>query len=403
MRKPVAFHVMAKPTGSRCNLSCDYCFFLKKEQLYPGSDFRMSEEMRDRYLRQTIEAHEVKEVTIAWQGGEPTLMGLDFFRGAVETEKRCMKPGMHVVNTLQTNGIRIDEEWASFMKENGFLVGLSMDGPKSLHDIYRHNKSGKGTFKQVLRAARLLQKYEVDYNILCTVNARNSLRPLDVYRFFRDELKANYLQFIPIVERDNSTGNQQGKRVTDRSVRPEQWGNFLISIFDEWVRNDVGNMFVLFFDAVLASYIRGYSNICTLQPICGDGVALEHNGDLYSCDHYVEPDYLLGNIANTPINELVASKRQRAFGHAKSDALPEYCRKCEFLFTCHGECPKNRLLSTPDGEPGLNWLCTGLKNFFSHSQWHMEVMSQLFRSGLPVSRIMEAVAKAEKLDEQVTG
>lgn len=403
MRKPIAFHVMAKPTGSRCNLSCDYCFFLKKERLYPGSDFRMSEEMRDRYLRQTIEAHDVKEVTIAWQGGEPTLMGLDFFRGAVETEKRWMKPGMRVINTLQTNGVRIDEEWASFMKENGFLVGLSMDGPKSLHDTYRHNKSGKGTFKQVLRAARLLQKYEVDYNILCTVNAQNSLRPLDVYRFFRDELKASYLQFIPIVERDNSTGYQQGKSVTDRSVRPEQWGNFLISIFDEWVRNDVGNMFVLFFDAVLASYIRGYSNICTLQPICGDGVALEHNGDLYSCDHYVEPDYLLGNIAKTPINELVASKRQRTFGHAKSETLPEYCRKCEFLFTCHGECPKNRLLSTPEGEPGLNWLCAGLKKFFSHSQWHMEVMSQLFRSGLPVSRIMEAVAKAEKLDEQVAG
>ena len=403
MRKPIAFHVMAKPTGSRCNLSCDYCFFLKKERLYPGSDFRMSEEMRDRYLRQTIEAHDVKEVTIAWQGGEPTLMGLDFFRGAVETEKRWMKPGMRVINTLQTNGVRIDEEWASFMKENGFLVGLSMDGPKSLHDTYRHNKSGKGTFKQVLRAARLLQKYEVDYNILCTVNAQNSLRPLDVYRFFRDELKASYLQFIPIVERDNSTGYQQGKSVTDRSVRPEQWGNFLISIFDEWVRNDVGNMFVLFFDAVLASYIRGYSNICTLQPICGDGVALEHNGDLYSCDHYVEPDYLLGNIAKTPINELVASKRQRTFGHAKSETLPEYCRKCEFLFTCHGECPKNRLLSTPEGERGLNWLCAGLKKFFSHSQWHMEVMSQLFRSGLPVSRIMEAVAKAEKLDEQVAG
>ena len=385
---------MAKPVGSRCNLDCAYCFYLKKVSLYPDSSFRMSDEMMEDYIRQTIEAHRVPQVTIAWQGGEPTLMGLDFFRRVVEVEKKYIRPGMRIENTLQTNGVLLDDEWCRFLHENSFLIGLSVDGPKYLHDVYRRDKGGKGTFDKVLRAARLLQKHKVEFNILCTVNAVNSRHPLEVYRFFRDELGAKYLQFIPIVERDNDTGNQEGLRVTDRSVEPEQWGSFLIEIFDEWVTRDVGTMFVLFFDAVLASYVRGYSTICTLQPTCGQGMALEHNGDAYSCDHYVEPKYLLGNIKDEPVGVLVSSQKQKTFGLDKTDTLPAYCRECEYLFTCHGECPKNRVLTTPDGEQGLNWLCEGLKKFFAHTQQEMQIMAQLLQRGQPADGIMPILARA---------
>jgi uncharacterized protein len=383
-----AFHVMAKPTGARCNLDCAYCFFLKKDRLYPGSTFRMSDKVMERYIRQTINAHKVPQVTIAWQGGEPTLMGLDFFRRAVEIELDAMRPGMTVENTLQTNGVLLDEAWCDFLHEKRFLVGLSMDGPRDMHDAYRHDKAGNSVFDKVVRAARLMQEHKVEFNILCTVNAVNSEHPQEVYRFFRDELKAPYLQFIPIVERDNETGNQEGTLVTERSVRPEQYGRFLIEIFDEWVRRDVGKMFVQFFDGVLMSYVRGRSSLCVLSPTCGEGVALEHNGDVYSCDHFVEPDYLLGNIKTASLAALVSSERQLRFGQNKSRMLPRVCRECEFLFTCHGECPKNRVLKTADGEPGLNWLCTGLKAFFAHTQQDMVTLAKLIRSGRHADEIM---------------
>jgi uncharacterized protein len=390
-----AFHVMAKPTGAQCNLDCSYCFFLKKEQLYPGSSFRMSDEMMERYVRQTIEAHRVPEVTIAWQGGEPTLMGLDFYHRAIEVEKKYSRPGLHIQNTLQTNGVLLDAEWCRFLCENNFLVGLSVDGPRHMHDVYRRDKGGGPTFDKVMRAARLMQQYQVEFNVLCTVNAVNSLHPLEVYRFFRDELGTQFIQVIPVVERDNCSGNQEGNRITDRSVRPEQYGRFLIEIFDEWVHRDVGSTFVQFFDGVLMSYVRGRSSLCILQPTCGEGVALEHNGDLYSCDHFVEPRHRLGNIAETPLAQLVSSDQQRAFGQAKADTLPRYCRECKFLFTCHGECPKNRVLTTPDGEPGLNWLCAGLKAFFAHSERPMRIMAELLRRGEPADRVMEILAHQE--------
>ena len=248
---------------------------------------------------------------------------------------------------------------------------------------------GQSVFDRVIESAQLMQKYNVEFNVLCTVNALNSQHPLEVYRFFRDELKTPYIQFIPIVERDNQTGNQQGNRVTERSVNPLQYGRFLNEIFDEWVRNDVGSMFVQFFDGVLASYVRGYSSLCVLSPRCGEGVALEHNGDLYSCDHYVEPQYFLGNITQTPLVELVLGEKQRSFGKTKSDSLPNYCRKCEFLFTCYGECPKNRVLTTPEGEEGLNWLCSGLKAFFSHSKLYMQLMATLLQQGYSACEIMK--------------
>ncbi len=352
----------------------------------------MSDEMMESYIRQTIEAHQVPEVTIAWQGGEPTLMGLDFYRRAVEVEKKYAKPGVRIINTLQTNGTLLDDEWCEFMHENDFLVGLSIDGPKHLHDKYRKDKKGNSVFAKVVQAVRLLQKHQVEFNILCTVNGANSLYPLEVYRFFRDELKTEYIQFIPVVERDNSTGNQQGDKLTERSVQSEQYGRFLIEIFDEWVHNDVGSMFVQMFDGVLASWLRGYSTLCVLRPFCGDSVALEHNGDLYSCDHYVEADYLLGNLDQTPLIELVGSEQQRDFGNMKSKMLPSYCKNCEFLFTCHGECPKNRVLTTPDGEPGLNWLCSGLKAFFAHTKKHMLIMADLLRQGKSAVDIMPLLA-----------
>lgn len=384
-RTHTAFHVMAKPTGAQCNLDCAYCFFLKKESLYPDSTFRMTDEVMESYVRQTIEA---QLPSIAWQGGEPTLMGLDFFRRVVALERKHLKPGQRIENTLQTNGILIDEEWCCFLRDHNFLVGLSLDGPRDLHDAFRKDKAGNPTFDKVVEAARLMQQYGVEFNILCTVNALNSQQPLEVYRFFRDELKAQYLQFIPIVERDNATGHQEGSRVTDRSVKPEDYGRFLIAIFDEWVARDVGTMFVPFFDAVLASYLYGQSSVCVLRPTCGDALALEHNGDLYSCDHFVEPKHLLGNILTTPLTELAAGAKQTAFGKTKHERLPKTCQACRYLFTCHGECPKNRLLTSPEGEHGLNWLCAGLKMFFEHTEQPMKEMANLLKAGRYADEIM---------------
>ena len=398
--KPVdtlpAFHVMAKPTGAQCNLRCDYCFFLRKDRLYPGSAFRMSDETMETYIRQTLGAHRVPEVTIAWQGGEPTLMGLDFFRRVVAVEQAAARPGVSVENTLQTNGVLLDDAWCAFLAENRFLVGLSLDGPRRLHDAYRHDRAGNSVFDRVVAAARRMQVHGVEFNVLCTVNAVNSRHPLEVYRFFRDELGARYLQFIPIVELEEDAGERREGRVTGRSVRPAKYGRFLVEIFDEWVRRDVGSMFVQFFDGVLASWLRGRSTLCVLSPTCGEGVALEHNGDVYSCDHFVDPLHLLGNIHRTPIGELVSSEQQRAFGRAKSESLPRTCRECAYLFTCHGECPKNRILTTPDGEPGLNWLCEGLKAFFSHTEAPMKIMAELLRRGQTADRIMGLLAQKEQ-------
>jgi uncharacterized protein len=386
---------MAKPTGSACNLHCDYCFFLKKEALYPGSSFRMPDEVHEAYIRQLLEAHQVPQVTIAWQGGEPTLMGLDFFRRSVELQKKYRKPGTRIENTFQTNGILLDDEWCRFFHDNGFLIGLSLDGPKELHDVHRKDKGGHGTFDRVLAAARRLQAHRVEFNILCTVNSDNSRRPLDVYRFFRDELGARYIQFIPIVERDNDSGYQEGHKVTDRSVGPEEFGRFLIAIFDEWVSKDVGETFVLNFDGALAGWLDMAGTVCIFGPTCGLGLALEHNGDLYSCDHFVEPKFLLGNIMETPLIDLVASEKQTKFGRDKKETLPRYCRECEFLRVCHGECPKNRFVEAPGGEPGLNYLCAGYKAFFAHADKAMRIMADLLRRDRPASEVMAILCQGE--------
>ena len=297
------------------------------------------------YIAQTSQAQRVPQVTLAWQGGEPTLMGLDFFRRARAAEAGRVPAGMAVERTLQTNGVLLDDEWCAFLAENDYLVGLSIDGPRELHDAYRHDAGGRPVFDRVVAAARRLQQHGVEFNVLCTINAANAGHPLEVYRFFRDELGARYIQLIPIVEVETPPAGGRPGTVTARSVQPEDYGRFLTAIFDEWVRRDVGEMFVQFFDGVLAAYVRGVSSLCILQPTCGEGVALEHNGDLYSCDHFVDPPYLLGNIMETPVGDLVRSERQRAFGRAKQETLPAFCRACAYLFACNGECPKNRLLA----------------------------------------------------------
>jgi uncharacterized protein len=390
---PPAFHVMAKPTGAICNLACKYCFFLKKEKLYPGSTFRMSDELLEAYIRQVLEAHRSPQVTIAWQGGEPTLMGLDFFRKSIELEKKYRKPGVTIQNTMQTNGVLLDNEWCEFLHENQFLVGLSLDGPKKLHDAYRMDKSGRSVFERVMRALRLLQEHQVEFNILATINGANAGHPLDVYRFLRDDAGAQFIQFIPIVERDNESGFVEGNQVTDRTVAARQYGHFLISIFDEWVRHDVGRVFVNYFDAALAAWVGAPPGMCTTAPACGFAVALEHNGDVFACDHYVEPAYFLGNILDRAIAELVNSQAQRQFGQNKHDTLPAFCRKCEYLFACNGECPKNRILETPDGEPGLNYLCAGLKAFYAHIDQLMKIMAELLRRQRPPAEIMQILKK----------
>ena len=392
---PPAFHVMTKPRGAICNLDCTYCFFLMKESLYPDSTFRMSDELLESYIRQYIEAHQAPEVTFAWQGGEPTLMGLDFFKQAVEIQKKFQKPNTQIFNTLQTNGTTLDDDWCRFFHEHGFLIGLSMDGPRDLHDHYRVDKGGKPTFDSVMQGLKLLKRHEVEFNILTTVHAANAPHPLKVYRFFRDEVGARFLQFIPIVERDNETGYQQGATVTDRSVTGKQYGKFLIDIFDEWVQRDVGKVYVQIFDVSLAAWTGQSPGLCIFMETCGDAMAMEHNGDLYSCDHFVEPDYHLGNILETPMVDLVVSDKQRAFGQDKRDALPNYCRECDVRFICNGGCPKNRIITTPDGEPGLNYLCEGYKAFFTHIDGPMRFMAEELRNRRAPANIMDYIARRE--------
>jgi uncharacterized protein len=404
--RPPAFHLLAKPTGAICNLDCRYCFFLSKEALYPGSRSRMPEEVLEAYIRQLLEAHQTPEVIVAWQGGEPTLMGLDFFKRSVEYVERYRRPGQQVLHSLQTNGVLVDDAWAAFFKAHNFLIGLSVDGPRAMHDAYRVNKGGQGSFDQVLRGWERLRRHGVDINILCTLHAANADHPVEVYRFFRDELQAAFLQFIPIIERatpetlplaNQGWGErpggarplyvQEGNLVTERSVTAEQYGRFLIQVFEEWVRRDVGQVYVQMFDVTLGAHVGQYS-LCIHAPTCGLALAMEHNGDLYACDHFVEPRYLLGNIRETPMLDLIVSDQQRKFGQDKLDTLPRYCRECDVRFACHGGCPKDRFLTTPDGEPGLSYLCAGYQAFFRHVNRPMRIMADLLRRGRPPADIM---------------
>ncbi len=387
---------MTKPRGAICNLDCKYCYFLSKERLYPDSKFRMSETLLEAYTRQYIEAQHVPDVTFAWQGGEPTLMGLDFFKQAVSYQQKYRKPGMRITNALQTNGVTLDDDWCAFFAANDFLIGISIDGPRDLHDHYRVDKGGAPTFDRVVRGLDFLKQHGVPFNVLTTVHAGNADHPLEIYRFFRDQLGAEFMQFIPIVERANETGFQEGDTVTERSVTARQYGDFLIAIFDEWVRRDVGRVFVQIFDVALAAWSGEHPGLCIFEETCGVALALEHNGDVYSCDHFVEPKHFVGNIVDIPLAEIVTSDQQRAFGLAKRDTLPRYCRDCEVRFACNGECPKNRFITTPDGEPGLNYLCAAYKAFFGHIDTPMKFMANELAHQRPPANIMFELARQDE-------
>lgn len=391
---------MSKPIGPICNLDCEYCYYLHKEDLYPGTtSWRMTGETLETYIRQYIEAQPAgaEEITFAWQGGEPTLLGVDFFRRAVEIQRQHCPPKTRIANALQTNGVLLDDEWAEFFRDNGFLIGLSIDGPAELHDRYRYDTKGQPTFRKVLQALRLLKRHEVEFNALVVVNRHNGDHGRRVYTYLRDN-GVRYMQFIPIVEQAGVGLHAEPPSedpVSSRSVRPAQFGDFLIAVFDEWVRRDVGQVFVQIFDQALSAWMGLEPSLCVFRKQCGRALALEHNGDLYCCDHYVEPDYKLGNIHELPIVELADSARQREFGAAKETTLPRYCRECEVLFACNGECPKNRFTRTPDGEEGLNWLCAGYRMFFNHIDPVMRLMATELRSGRSAANVMHRLREGE--------
>lgn len=383
------FHVMSKPTGAICNLDCEYCFFLSKEDLYPGSGFRMPPDVHEAYISQLLAAQRgADEIVVAFQGGEPTLMGIEFFAQTLDLERKHAAPGQRILNTMQTNATLIDDEWAAFLAENAFLVGVSIDGPRAMHDAYRVDKGGKPTFDRVIAGLDALKRHGVEWNALVTINSANGDHGREVYAFLRDDLGATFLQLIPIVE------HEEGERTSARSVSARQYGQFLVEVFDEWVRNDVGDVFVQMFDTALAHWLGMHqAGMCVHARTCGDALALEHNGDLYSCDHFVDPEHLLGNITQgRTLLQLVDSDRQRAFGEAKLDTLPEYCRRCDVRFACNGGCPKDRFLRTPDGEPGLHYLCEGYQAFFRHVDEPMRVMASLLRRGQEAAGVREWVA-----------
>ena len=403
------FHVLAKPIGPICNLDCKYCFYLEKELLYPQPDphidkWAMSDDVLESYIRQYIEAHDTPVVNFAWQGGEPTLLGVNFFRRVVELEKRYAN-GKQIANAFQTNGVLLNDAWAKFFLEYRFLIGISIDGPRELHDAYRVDKGGQPTFDRVMRGIETLQRNKVDFNTLTTVHRANADSPLEVYRFLRDN-GSGYMQFIPIVERIAHQVTEDGLRlvspdfagpakVAPWSVEPRQFGRFHCAIFDEWVRRDVGRTFVQLFDISLELWTGMEASLCIFRKTCGAALAIEHSGDLYSCDHFVYPENRLGNIMESPLASLVASAQQQHFGEAKEFTLPRYCRECDVRFACNGECPKHRFLTTPDGEPGLNYLCAGYKMFFHHIDPYMRFMAAELAAERAPANVMRWVAEED--------
>jgi uncharacterized protein len=384
------FQVFAKPGGALCNLDCRYCYYLDKEALYPRSGpARMTEALLETYVVQHLEAVVGGEVRFSWHGGEPTLLGVDYFRTIVAFQKKHASPRVRVFNALVTNGTLLDEAWCSFLAEEGFAVGLSLDGPPDLHDAYRVTKGKKPTHAQVMRGYELLREHRIPTDILCVVNARNVRHPRRVYRFFK-EIGATYLGFLPVVERRDDLPHG----VSPESVPARAFGSFLITVFNEWVQSDIGRIMVQTFDEA-ARPARGLEHsLCVFRETCGDVPVLEHSGDLYSCDHFVDEEHRLGNIAETPLNTLLTSPAQRRFGEAKRDRLPRTCRECPVLSMCNGGCPKDRFLKTPDGEGGLNYLCRGFKAFFLHARPTLEKLVPLWKAGASEEALMRAARGA---------
>ncbi|MCQ1058983.1 anaerobic sulfatase maturase [Photobacterium sp. DNB23_23_1] len=399
-------HVVSKPIGPVCNIKCEYCFYLEKHALYPKNEhYRISDEVLAAFIKQYVESQPTPVVEFLWQGGEPTLLGMDFYKKVVELQAPY-KQQKEIRNSLQTNGIRLDDDWCKFFKANNFFIGISLDGPKDIHDRYRKDRRGEGTFERVMQGVRLLKKHQVEFNVLACVGRETASRPLDVYHFFKEE-GIEYIQFSPIVEREpNQETSAQGlwlaspatlerlepnTEVTPWTVDPKQYGEFLIAIYEEWVRQDVGTTFVMNFEWALTAWMGEPSPVCIFSRQCGRAVAMEHDGSLFSCDHYVYPDYRLGNILSDELGQMVEQSVLKGFGPHKEHTLPRWCRECDVLNACWGGCPKHRFITSPDGEPGLHYLCAGYQAFFRHIRKYLRAMATLLNNDLPVSYVMEAV------------
>ncbi len=377
------FHVLIKPIGPVCNIACEYCFYLEKEKLFSSkkkTDFRMSEDTLETFVKQYIngQPYGTTEVNFTWQGGEPTLRGIGFYKKAIAFQNKYRRKGMKITNAFQTNGILLNNDWANFFKDNDFLIGISLDGPEKLHNRFRKDRSGAGTFSSVMVGLDTLRKYNVDFNTLTAVQSDNGNCPQEVYNFLK-RIGSTFMQFIPIVEAEGKGG------VSYRTVNPQQWGNFLNTVFDLWIKQDLGRIFVQYFETMVGIYAGYPSSFCVHSPVCGRAVVLEHNGNLYSCDHFVFIENLLGNIHSTTLINMVDSDFQKSFGLNKIKSLPLDCKECPYLKLCYGGCPSNRLSKTPSGETGLNWVCEGYKMFYSHTESIFTAISECVRRRVPVT------------------
>ncbi len=404
---PIAFMTMLKPAGSACNLDCSYCYYLDKAVQYGGREARMSDELLELYIRQYIEANEVDMVTFCWHGGEPLLLGIDFYRKAMAMQRKYAE-GKRIENTIQTNGTLIDETWCDLFTENNFLVGISLDGPEEIHDAFRRTKGRQPTFARVMRSVNMFREFGVEYNTLSVVSKSCEGHGSEIYRFFRDHVHSRYMQFLPAVEHviDKNdfhrplivSPDHEGARLAPWSISAEGYGQFLCDIFDDWIVSDVGYSFVQLFEATLAQWCGVQPGVCSMGETCGDALVVEHNGDVYSCDHFVYPEYLLGNIRETPLREIYRSKQRIAFGLAKRNALPEECLHCKFYFACRGECPKHRFETGADG-CRKNSLCNGLKSYFRHVEPYMDQMCVLLSRQQSPAWIMPYARKRMGLNE----
>ena len=392
-------YVMLKPAGAHCNLACKYCYYLEKNKLYPTVQRHlMSDEMLEQFTREYIEAQTMNQVLFTWHGGEPLLRSIDFYRKAISLQKKYAG-GRHIDNVIQTNGTLLTDEWCEFFAQNHWLVGISIDGPQPDHDHYRLTAAGKPSWKKVMQGIKLLKKHGVEWNAMAVVNAYNANHPLEFYRFFKEN-GCQFLQFTPIVER--LTRHEDGRTLasladkdeislSEASVAPEQWGYFLCAIFDEWVRKDVGKIFVEFFDCTLANWMGISPGICAYSKECGHAGVMEHNGDVYSCDHFVFPEYKLGNIRDYSLIDMLYGEQQQEFSRLKHSSLPRQCKECDMEFACHGECPKNRFMKDKYGDSGLNYLCPGYYHYYQHVAPYMDYMKQELMSQRPPSNIMKVV------------
>jgi len=403
-------YVMLKPVGSKCNLDCDYCYYLEKENLYEKKNPVMSEDLLERFVKQYIESQTMSEIMFTWHGGETLMRPLSFYKRAIELQKQYAR-GRRIENSIQTNGTLLNDDWCRFFKENNFLVGISIDGPKEFHDEYRRDKMGRPSFHRVMRGIELLKKHEVEFNCLAVVNDYNVDYPLEFYNFFK-EIGCQYIQFTPIVERirkDNTisllklaTARQRAHEadLAHYSVPADKWGSFLCAIFDEWVKDDVGKIFIQIFDSTLANWVGEQPGVCTMAKTCGHAGAMEFNGDVYSCDHFVFPEYRLGNINSKSLTSMMYSDEQLKFGNDKFDSLPKQCRECDFLFACYGECPKNRFVKDKYGNDGLNYLCQGYYQFFSHVAPYMDFMKKELQAQRPPANVMQWANLKNKTDNK---